>query len=198
MFVNTFLKRCLFILFSTIFSLLLLICFFYSIFTTDTIIITYSIHPFNLCSTYPIFWYYFKIIYIILYFLSTFICSNTIYSLFFKKEKSVSPNILNTSKGELSLFVGYNDSKQELFIPEKGLYQNILVTGTIGSGKTSSALYPFTKQLLKYKHNNKSEKIGFLILDVKGNYYKKVKEYASLYDRLEDLKIIELNRRYKI
>ena len=42
----------------------------------------------------------------------------------------------------------------------KGLYQNILITGTIGTGKTSSAMYPFTKQLIEYNSNNKKEKLG--------------------------------------
>lgn len=43
-------------------------------------------------------------------------------------------------------------------------------------GKTSSAMYPFTKQFLEYNSNN-SKKLGMLILDVKGNYYKQVQEF---------------------
>ena len=198
MFVNTFLKRCLFILISIFISLLLLIYFFGNIFSTDIIIISFSIHPFNLCSTYPKFWYYFKIIYIILYFISSFICSNSIYSLLFKKSKQLQKQFENISSNSLSIFVGYNDSQEKIFIPEKGLYQNILITGTIGSGKTSSALYPFTEQLLKYKCNIHKEKLGFLILDVKGNYHKKVKDYVEIYNREGDLKIIKLGRRYKV
>ena len=71
--------------------------------------------------------------------------------------------------------------------------QNILVTGTIGSGKTSSAMYPFTKQLIEYKSNISEEKLGMLILDVKGNYYKQILEYAKLYNLEDDLIIIGLN-----
>lgn len=40
-------------------------------------------------------------------------------------------------------------------------------------------MYPFTKQLLLYNHNHSNKKIGMLILDVKGNYYKQVYEYAK-------------------
>ena len=58
-------------------------------------------------------------------------------------------------------------------------------------------MYPFTQQLIKYKSNNECEKLGMLILDVKGNYYKKVKEYAEKYNRINDLIIIELNGKYK-
>lgn len=36
-----------------------------------------------------------------------------------------------------------------------------------------------------------------LILDVKGNYYKKVLEFASDFNRLDDIIVIELNGNYK-
>lgn len=74
------------------------------------------------------------------------------------------------------------------------MYQNILVTGTIGSGKTSSALYPFTKQLISYNFDN-DKKLSFLILDVKGNYYSKVIEFAKAFNRLDDVIVIELRRK---
>ena len=53
-------------------------------------------------------------------------------------------------------------------------------------------MYPFTKQFLKYNKNNK-EKIGILILDVKGNYYSQVKKYVNKYNLNNDLIIIQLN-----
>ena len=72
----------------------------------------------------------------------------------------------------------------------------MLITGGIGTGKTASAMYPFTKQLIKYKCNSPQEKLGFLILDVKGNYYSKVKEFAAQYNRQNDVIVIELNGKY--
>ena len=77
------------------------------------------------------------------------------------------------------------------------MYQNILITGTIGTGKTSSAMYPFTKQLISYSNQNSEQKLGMLILDVKGNYYQKVIEFAKECHREEDLIIIELGGKYK-
>ncbi len=78
------------------------------------------------------------------------------------------------------------------------MYQNILITGGIGTGKTASAMYPFTKQLISYHSNLSKEKLGFLILDVKGNYYSKVKEiFAREVSRISDLIVIELNGKYK-
>ena len=85
------------------------------------------------------------------------------------------------------------NANHNVYIPESGLYQNFLITGTIGSGKTSSAMYPFTEQLLKYNSEHKCDKIGMLILDVKGNYYKQILEYAKLYNLEDDLIVIGLN-----
>jgi len=53
-------------------------------------------------------------------------------------------------------------------------------------------MYPFTKQFLEYNKNS-NEKIGMLILDVKGNYYSQVKKYAKDLNLENDLIIIQLN-----
>ena len=54
-------------------------------------------------------------------------------------------------------------------------------------------MYPFTRQFFEYNFNNKENKIGMLILDVKGNFYKQVKIYAQKFNLLDDLIVIELN-----
>ena len=53
-------------------------------------------------------------------------------------------------------------------------------------------MYPITQQLLEYNSKNLEDKIGMLILDVKGNYYSQVKKYAEKYNLENDLTIIEL------
>lgn len=53
-------------------------------------------------------------------------------------------------------------------------------------------MYPLTNQLIKY-NTNKKEKIGMLILDVKGNYYLQVKKYVEKYNLKNDLIVISLN-----
>lgn len=58
-------------------------------------------------------------------------------------------------------------------------------------------MYPFTRQLIKYKYNDEALKLGMLILDVKGNYYSQVQKYTSYYRRQEDLVIIELGGNIK-
>lgn len=54
-------------------------------------------------------------------------------------------------------------------------------------------MYPFTEQLIKYNSENPTDKIGMLILDVKGNYCNQVKNYVDFYELQNDLIIIGLN-----
>ena len=44
---------------------------------------------------------------------------------------------------------------------------------------------------MNYNHHSK-QKLGMLILDVKGNYYKQVYEYSKKYEILDDLIVIGL------
>lgn len=99
---------------------------------------------------------------------------------------------------DLKLIVGRRKGDRDwINIKKDGLFQNVLVTGTIGTGKTSSCLYPFTKQLLFYKHNDLNKKCALLILDVKGNYHTKVLEYIDEVKRQQDKIVIEVGGVYK-
>lgn len=191
--------RFIFVLSSIFFILGIII--FSPIYLSNNLIFPYAIHPFNICTTYPIFWNNIKILFIIVYIFSSIIISNLIYIKIYKKKKKIS-TINNHIKLDLSisnfnLYIGYDEKNNDIYIPEKSLYQNILITGTIGTGKTSSAMYPFTRQLIEYNHFNSAKKIGMLILDVKGNYYREVYKYAKIYNRLDDIIVIELNGKYK-
>lgn len=98
----------------------------------------------------------------------------------------------------LHIDLGQDLSSNEIVsISEKGLYQNMLITGAIGSGKTSSAMYPITRQLIAYKSSNLHEKLGMLILDVKGNYIYQVENYAKLYNREKDIIPIQISGEFK-
>ncbi len=107
---------------------------------------------------------------------------------------------------KLQLIIGLKHNKLNLkkvkkpkwiIIDEKGLYQNILITGTIGTGKTAAAMYSFAKQIMFMKSYDPYMKPGMLILDVKGNFYAQVLEFAKEVNRLDDIIIIELNGKYK-
>ena len=189
-----------------IFNTTLLLIFFaigYIIFSPiyklNSVYISYGLTPYDICQKQPQLWSFIKIAFIVSNFTTIIIISNLIYpkifSIFATQSKTIPPQKINNHT--LQLLIGTNAENNNIFIPEKGLYQNILITGTIGSGKTSSAMYPFTKQLIYYKNNNPNDKIGMLILDVKGNYQVQVKEFCEKFNRTNDLIIIELGGKYK-
>ena len=84
-----------------------------------------------------------------------------------------------------------------LTIPERGLFTGIAVFGAVGSGKTSSCLYPFAEQVLAYKASNKDKRIGGLVLEVKGDFCKRVKEILERAGRGEDYIEISLDSDYR-
>lgn len=202
---SNFIKRFCFCIILSSFLCLIGFILFKPIYEADSVIIPYSLHPYDICITYPGVWKNIKFYFIVFYIASSVFSTNSLYSLLFlhkkdkiKTHKMVNSNIKqSTNNKNLLLFVGKNESDNLVYIPEKSLYQNILVTGTIGSGKTSSCMYPFTKQLISYNKNDPASKIGMLILDVKGNFYKEVVKFASVYNRLDDLYIIELGKDIK-
>ncbi|MCI8964879.1 MAG: hypothetical protein HFJ43_00755 [Clostridia bacterium] len=200
---NNFIKKLSLILFLFVLINLIIFILFKPIFYSNHILITFCINPFNICEKYPHFWNNFKKVFIISNIISSIIISNflslKILALFKKTNSNniIIPSKLNKTNDSLSLLVGLDNNNNKVYIPEKGLFQNILVTGTIGSGKTSSLLYPLTEQLISFKSENYDEKISMLILDVKGNYYKQVIEYCRKYNRSDDLIIVELNSSIK-
>lgn len=107
---------------------------------------------------------------------------------------------------ELKLILGlvYNESNTELALNPKyesitgdGLMQNILITGTIGTGKTSSAITPIAVQLIYLYFNQVKDKAAMLFLDVKGNFYKFVHAFAYECGRWDDVITIELGGKWK-
>ena len=169
---------------------------FSPILNATELIFPYAIHPFDIVSTYPDTWKKIRFY----YFISLFISYSIIYFYLTKNFIFLSNKLPSksdkTSASELNLLVGlYNNTP--VYISEKGLFQNILVTGTIGTGKTSSALYPFTEQLLSYKATSSKEKLAMLVLDVKGNYFEKVLDFADKANRLDDIISIDLSGIFK-
>ena len=140
----------------------------------------------------PQIWYSCKIIYFISIIISYgFLLYSSLNSHNSKFKDSIQKNYSNSYSIDtrtMSLKIGNSlKDNSEIIIPERGLYQNILITGTIGTGKTSSTMYPFLEQLLK-------QNLGMLILDVKGNFHKKVIELNKFYNRR--VIVIELNGKY--
>ena len=176
------------------------IFFFYEFLLIDSIYFDCGFQNFYLKG---LFWKNIKILFILFSFLSSLIISTNI-SIYVSNSKLIKSitnkkrtmNIINDSNN-LQLIVGRNSITGDILrITEYGLFQNILITGTIGSGKTSSAMYPFTRQLIHYAANDAKAKLGILILDVKGNYFSQVLNYAKSFNRLNDLIEIKINGKY--
>lgn len=193
MFVNTIFRRLLFTIIFLIVSLCILYLIFNSLFYSSNVILNLPFGSFDISSKYPDLWNKIKSLYILFFILSNVIYSNMIYPLFFNKNDVKVSEPQKLQMQDLHLNIKNTSIKTPLIIPKEGLYQNILITGTIGTGKTSSAMYPFTRQLIGFKADNLQEKLGMLILDVKGNYYNQVKKYADFYNRKHDLIIIGLD-----
>src|SRR6185295_18300624 len=62
-----------------------------------------------------------------------------------------------------------------LVIPERGLFTGIAIFGAIGSGKTLCCMYPYAEQILSYQAHDSERRIGGLVLEVKGDFCRKVK-----------------------
>ena len=100
----------------------------------------YLFFPIFNCSTliFPKAWQNIKLTYCITFFISTYVLLNSFFSIIalnlkipvYKKVKLNRP--LFSSK--INLLLGKNSCTEEkIYITEKSLYQNILITGTIGS-----------------------------------------------------------------
>lgn len=190
-FIHIFFCLC-FIIFYCLFGFIL----FRPLYLENCVIFTHSVHPFDLCYSYPLFWSIFKICFIIIYFLCAIIYSKLLDSFIFSKIK-IAPKIIDNSSfclhssKELSLKIGINSiSQQSIFLSSSSLYQNILITGTIGTGKTSSAIFPFSKQFIQYESQNPNLKLSILCLDVKGNLIYQIQKYVKEHHRENDLIIL--------
>ncbi len=132
-----FFKAKFFVVLFSIFISIVLLIIFKPILTAKSLIFPYAIHPFDIVKQYPTIWFYIKIIYTINLFIANFLILNSISNFFgLKNIPEKKPQKVNTisDKSAFSLLIGNKSGTLEkVSIEEKGLYQNILITGTIGS-----------------------------------------------------------------
>jgi len=107
---------------------------------------------------------------------------------------------------ELSLVVGEvhhprkqipSEAPHWLVIPERGLFTGIAIVGAIGSGKTAGCMYPFADQVLAYRAEDPDQRIGGLILEVKGDFCGRVREILTRHGRADDYVEISLESEYR-
>ena len=125
------------ILFISFLIFLIIISILKPIFKAQELVFPYDVTKFDITSKFPKPWFYIKLIYCISCFFNLFLCVNSIskFLLIRNSKKKNKQNIeTNINLGNFNLFLGTNSINQnKIYIPEKGLYQNILITGTIGS-----------------------------------------------------------------
>lgn len=207
--------------------ILLIYIYLYDIFSAKSLIFPYAIHPYDIINEKPDTWlnilkyfWYSTYILCIVFLLSNVYkkynthknsirqnnknkffndITNNIDKKLQKQIENENTNIINniSMQNELQLILGFTQLGKIIHLGEKALNQNILITGSIGTGKTSSAMYNLTEQLIKYSCNNNSKKLGILILDVKGNYHNFVKKVCNENNRTEDLYTISLDGNIK-
>ena len=113
----------------------IILLFNFIIFSSAFLSPDYSFTLFNEIRTIDSNYYFFiKVINIISIIISYSFVSSSLYSKFFNKNKEIKNEIKEKNFGNLNLNLGIDlENNLPVIIPEKGLYQNILVTGTIGT-----------------------------------------------------------------
>lgn len=131
MFVNTIFRRFFFTVFFLVISLYILFILFKPLYIAPTITIDLPSGTFNISPEHSDLWEKLKILYLIFFILSNLIYSNVIYPIFFNKSTNKISKIQKSQMEDLHLNIMNSSTNTPLIIPKEGLYQNILITGTI-------------------------------------------------------------------
>jgi TraM recognition site of TraD and TraG len=110
------------------------------------------------------------------------------------------------SRGSLCLVLGeVHDPRKPvpaeqpywLSIPDRGLFTGIAIFGAVGSGKTSGCMYPYVEQMIAYRASDPERRIGGLVLEVKGDFCRKVRKILADHGRKEDYVEVNLTAEYR-
>ena len=97
-----------------------------------------------------------------------------------------------SSRGSNSMKYSHSGGRWRLFIQVTPH-----IVGAVGSGKTASAMYPFAEQILAYRADDPDQRIGGLILEVKGDFCARVREILTRHGRAGDYVEISLTSEYR-
>jgi type IV secretory system conjugative DNA transfer VirD4/TraG family protein len=78
-------------------------------------------------------------------------------------------------------------------IPQRGLYTGIGVIGAIGSGKTQAFILPAMRQLFAYKADDPQRKLSGIVLEVKGDLCRQLKNILTWCGRERDFIEVSLD-----
>ena len=120
---------------------------------------------------YPNFKYLYCI-YLLIYIFCIFDITTIICNKYYSYSNTKNNKKSNECKNDIIL--GEDSLENKVILPEEGRYQNILITGSIGTGKTTGAINNILSNFIK---NNMSG----LVIDVKGNYKNTVRKMCNIY-----------------
>ena len=166
--------------------ILLKTCFSFNFFISNFLYINILGKNIDLISLFKEYIAYIKIIYFISYSFVIFDFTILLYSKIIKLNK----NNNNLKPIEFPYINLYSKENKTITMSKKGLMQNILITGSIGSGKTSCAISNILSELL-------SCYVFGLVIDIKGNYIDIVRNIAKVYNLSDKVVEISLSSDYK-
>ena len=173
-----------FIIFSSVMMLLNVLIFNQIIFS-NFIVINLGYKKLELVSAFGVYWKCFIKIYYLVYSLSLIVIFKKGYSVYttrvFEKNKPTEPAVNNVDK----VYLG-EDTSGKVFIDKQELYKNLLITGSIGTGKTTGAINAFCKYMIE-------NTISGLVIDIKGNYINTVSKFLTQKEKYNVIEITENN-----
>jgi hypothetical protein len=81
-------------------------------------------------------------------------------------------------------------------LPQRGLFTGMAIFGAIGTGKTSCCMRPYAEQILGYRASSREERIGGIVLEVKGDFCHQVRQILQDAGRGDDYMEISLESEY--
>ncbi len=180
-------KKCFTILLVTITIILLKIAFSYKFLVSNFLYINIFNKNINISYILDDNYNNFKITYYVLFSICTLYIVSILINIYYSKKNYIynDNNITNEkSINGINIKIGITNENEDIYLNEKGLYQNILITGSIGSGKTTSGISNIFAELIQ---NN----IYGVIIDVKGTYINDVYKIAKSYGKQD--KVIEIS-----
>ncbi len=172
-------KKITIMIISLFINLILILIIFKDILFSNFVVLNIGYKKIELVSTFENYWEVFKSVYILLNIIFTAIITNKIICIFQKVNENKSKVVVI----EEGLYLGKTNSEDNVYILDDDLYKNILITGSIGTGKTSGAINTFCEHMIK-------NEVPGVILDIKGNYVDTVENIARHYKKEKNIRII--------
>lgn len=158
--------------------------FFRKIIFSQFVVLDVGYKKIELVSTFENYWTMFIVVYYLMLCIFTYVVANKFMQAKLNKAKNILDKESFTVTSDM-IYLGKSE-EENVFINRKELYKNLLITGSIGTGKTRSAINKFVCHMIK---NN----LSGIIIDIKGNYVETVDKFIPKESNYEYIVISDLN-----